>query len=132
MNRSAELELDLAFGALADATRRHIVARLAKGEASVGDLVAIGGGLSQPAITKHVNVLERAGLVSRSRDGQRRPVRLHAERLREAVAWLDRYRAEVEETYARLDDYLEELQSKDEAHEPKRRSKSIRIRRRSG
>ncbi len=120
MKESAELRLDLAFGALADATRRHIVARLAKGEASVNDLVAIGGGLSQPAITKHVQVLERAGLVSRSRDGQRRPVRLRAERLEEASAWIDRYRAEVEETYARLDEYLSELQSKEEPHEPKR------------
>ncbi len=125
MNESAELKLDLAFGALADATRRHIVARLAKGEASLTDLVAIGGGLSQPAITKHVNVLERAGLVSRSRDGQRRPVRLHAERLREASAWLDRYRAQVEETYARLDSYLEELQTKEKPHE----RKPVRVRR---
>ena len=127
MKESAELKLDLAFGALADATRRHIVARLAKGEASVNELVAIGGGLSQPAITKHVQVLERAGLVSRSRDGQRRPVRLRAERLKEASAWLERYRAQVEETYARLDDYLDELQSKEKSHEPK----PTRIRRRS-
>jgi DNA-binding transcriptional ArsR family regulator len=120
MKESAELKLDLAFGALADPTRRHIVARLAKGEASVTELVAIGGGLSQPAITKHIQVLERAGLVSRSRDGQRRPVRLRAQRLQEASAWLDRYRAEVEETYAQLDDYLDELQSKEKSHEPKR------------
>ncbi|HKP55699.1 MAG TPA: metalloregulator ArsR/SmtB family transcription factor [Polyangiales bacterium] len=126
MKESAELKLDLAFGALADATRRHIVARLAKGEASVNELVAIGGGLSQPAITKHVHVLERAGLVSRSRDGQRRPVRLRAERLKEASAWLERYRAQVEETYERLDDYLNDLQSKERSHEPKQ----TRIRRR--
>jgi DNA-binding transcriptional ArsR family regulator len=119
MKESAELKLDLAFGALADVTRRHIVARLAKGEASVNDLVAIGGGLSQPAITKHIQVLERAGLVSRSRDGQRRPVRLRTERLKEASAWLDRYRAELEETYARLDEYLDELQSKEKSNEPK-------------
>jgi DNA-binding transcriptional ArsR family regulator len=117
MKESAGLKLDLAFGALADATRRHIVARLAKGEASVNDLVAIGGGLSQPAITKHVQVLERAGLVSRSRDGQRRPVRLRAERLKEASAWIERYRAQMEETYARLDEYLELLQSKETSHE---------------
>ena len=121
------MKLDLAFGALADATRRHIVARLAKGEASVNELVAIGGGISQPAITKHVQVLERAGLVSRTRDGQRRPVRLRAERLKEASAWLDRYRAQMEETYARLDDYLDELQSKENSHEPRQ----TRIRRRS-
>lgn len=120
MKESAELKLDLAFGALADATRRHIVVRLASGEASVSELVAIGRGLSQPAITKHVQVLERAGLVSRSRDGQRRPVRLRAERLKEASAWLERYRAQVEETYARLDEYLDQLQSKEQAHEPKR------------
>jgi DNA-binding transcriptional ArsR family regulator len=119
MKESAELKLDLAFGALADATRRRIVARLAKGEASVNDLVAIGGGLSQPAITKHVHVLERAGLVSRSRDGQRRPVLLRAERLKEASAWLERYRAQMEETYARLDEYLDELQSKENSDEPK-------------
>jgi DNA-binding transcriptional ArsR family regulator len=127
MKESAESRLDLAFGALADATRRHIVARLAKGEASVNDLVAIGGGLSQPAITKHVQVLERAGLVSRSRDGQRRPVRLRGERLEEASAWLARYRAQMEETYARLDEYLDELQSKENSHEPK----PTRTRRRS-
>jgi DNA-binding transcriptional ArsR family regulator len=127
MQVSAELKLDLAFGALADVTRRHIVARLAKGEASVNDLVAIGGGLSQPAITKHIQVLERAGLVSRSRDGQRRPVRLRVERLEEASAWLERYRAQMEETYARLDEYLEELQSKEKSHE----QKPTRIRRRS-
>ena len=119
MTESAELKLDLAFGALADATRRHIVARLAKGEASVNDLVAIGGGLSQPAITKHVQVLERAGLVSRSRDGQRRPVRLRGERLKEASAWLERYRVQMEATYARLDEYLDELQSREKSHEPK-------------
>src|SRR5215831_14971343 len=123
MKESAELKLDLAFGALADATRRHIVARLAKGEASVNDLVEIGGGISQPAITKHVQVLERAGLVSRSRDGRRRPVRLRAERLKEASAWIDRYRAQMEETYARLDEYLDELQSKEKPHERNTRNR---------
>jgi DNA-binding transcriptional ArsR family regulator len=123
MKESAEVKLDLAFGALADVTRRHIVARLARGEASVNDLVAIGGGMSQPAITKHIQVLERAGLVSRSRDGQRRPVRLRAERLEEASAWLARYRVQLEATYARLDEYLDELQSKEKPHERKTRNR---------
>src|SRR5262249_24786097 len=127
MKESAELKLDLAFGALADATRRHIVARLAKGEASVNDLVAIGGGLSQPAITMHVQGLERAGLGSRSREGQRRPVTLRTQRLDEAWAWLERYRAQVEEKFNRLDNYLEELQSKEKSHE----QKQSRSRRRS-
>ncbi|MFO0669504.1 MAG: metalloregulator ArsR/SmtB family transcription factor [Polyangiaceae bacterium] len=102
-------ELDAAFAALADPTRRAIVARLARGEATVMELAAPFT-ITQPAVTKHLGVLERAGLIERARDGQRRPCRLRAERLRDVSAWVDRYRAMLEETYARLDDYLEELQ----------------------
>lgn len=108
MNATAE-QLDAAFAALADPTRRAIVARLARGEATVMELAAPFT-MTQPAVTKHLHVLERAGLIERARDGQRRPCRLRGERLRDVSSWVDRYRAILEETYARLDDYLEELQ----------------------
>jgi DNA-binding transcriptional ArsR family regulator len=84
-------QLDTTFAALADPTRRAILARLAKGEASVMELAAPFD-MSQPAISKHLKVLERAGLVSRGRDAQRRPCRLEAAPLRDATQWLERYR----------------------------------------
>ena len=101
--------LDHVFMALADPTRRAILARLAEGEASVNDLVAPFE-LSQPAISRHIKVLERAGLVSRGRDAQRRPVRLEGAALREATGWLERYRRFWETSYGRLDALLAELQ----------------------
>jgi DNA-binding transcriptional ArsR family regulator len=102
--------LDATFHALADPTRRAILARLAAGEASVTELAAPFA-MSQPAISKHLKVLERAGLISRSRDAQRRPCRLEAQPLRDATAWLADFRSYWEESYQRLDALLDELQS---------------------
>jgi DNA-binding transcriptional ArsR family regulator len=103
--------LDATFAALADPTRRAILARLATGEASVTELAAPFK-MSQPAISKHLKVLERAGLVSRGRDAQRRPRRLEAKPLAEATEWLERYREYWEGNYQRLDALLEELKTK--------------------
>src|SRR5687767_7572488 len=99
--------LDQTFAALADPTRRAILARLAAGDASVGEL-ALPFAMTQPAISKHLKVLERAGLVSRGRDAQRRPCRLQAAPLEEANAWLERYREYWEGNFQRLDAVLEE------------------------
>ncbi len=115
--------LDATFMALADPTRRAILARLAGGEASVNELAAPFA-LSQPAISKHLKVLERAGLVSRGRDAQRRPCRIEATPLAEATGWLERYRSLWEGNFQRLDTLLEELQaSKRKSERPKRRRK---------
>ena len=103
--------LDLTFAALADSTRRAILARLATGEATVMEL-AEPFEMSQPAISKHLKVLERAGLVSMDVDAQRRPRRLEPKRLEEAVEWIERYREIFERNYQRLDALLEELQAK--------------------
>src|ERR1700728_2909914 len=102
--------LSATFGALADPTRRAILARLASGEASVLQL-AEPFSMSQPAISKHLKVLERAGLISRSRDAQRRPCRLEAKPLAEVSGWLDGYREQWEGNFARLDALLDEFQS---------------------
>ena len=103
-------QLNATFAALADPTRRAILARLAAGEASVAEL-AQPFAMSQPAISKHLKVLERAGLVSRGRDAQRRPRRLEAKPLAEATAWLERYREFWEGTFQRLDALLDELKT---------------------
>lgn len=103
--------LDLTFAALADPTRRAILARLATGEATVTEL-AEPFEMSQPAISKHLKVLERAGLISMDVDAQRRPRRLEPKRLEEAVDWIERYRQIFEQNYQRLDALLEELQAK--------------------
>jgi len=103
--------LDAVFGALADPTRRAILARLAEGEASVLEL-AEPFEMTQPAISKHLKVLERAGLISRGREAQRRPRRLEARPLAEANEWLERYREFWEKQYLRLDALLDELQGK--------------------
>lgn len=100
------MNLDATFSALADPTRRAILARLAEGEASVMELAAPFA-MSQPAISKHLRVLELAGLVSRGRDGQRRPCRIEAEPLAVANAWIEEYRKIWESNYARLDGLLE-------------------------
>lgn len=102
--------LDLTFAALADPTRRAILARLADGEATVTELAAPFA-MSQPAVSKHLKVLERAGLISRGRDAQRRPCRLEARRLKAAVDWLEDYRLYWEESYGRLDALLERVQA---------------------
>jgi DNA-binding transcriptional ArsR family regulator len=109
MNNSDRL--DLTFAALADPTRRAILARLATGEASVQELTAPFA-MSQPAISKHLKVLERAGLVSVDIDAQRRPRRLEPKRLEEAVDWIERYREIFEQNYRRLDALLDELTRK--------------------
>jgi DNA-binding transcriptional ArsR family regulator len=103
-------QLDTTFAALADPTRRAILARLASGDASVAEL-AKPFAMTQPAISKHLKVLERAGLVSRGRDAQRRPRRLEAKPLAEANAWLERYRRYWEANYQRLDALLEEMKA---------------------
>lgn len=100
--------LDATFAALADPTRRAILARLASGETSVMELAAPFA-MSQPAISKHLKVLEGAGLVSRGRDAQRRPVRAEAKPLAAAVGWLEDYRATLERNFQRLDALLDEL-----------------------
>ncbi len=102
--------LDATFAALADSTRRAILARLAKGEASVLELAAPFA-MSQPAISKHLKVLERAGLISRGQDRQRRPRRLEAKPLREATQWMEKYRQFWEGSFRRLDALLEEMQT---------------------
>ena len=101
-------QLDATFAALADPTRRAILARLATGEASVTAL-AEPFDMSQPAISKHLRVLERAGLISRRRVAQRRPCRLEARRLAQVNRWLEDYRALWEGQYQRLDALLEEM-----------------------
>jgi DNA-binding transcriptional ArsR family regulator len=106
-----EGRLDTTFAALADPTRRAILARLTAGEASVNELAAPHD-MSLPAISKHLKVLERAGLVVRGRDAQRRPCRLAPEPLREVAEWTERYRRHWEEKFDRLDDYLKQLQAK--------------------
>jgi DNA-binding transcriptional ArsR family regulator len=106
--------LDATFAALADPTRRAILARLAAGEATVTEL-AEPFAMSQPAISKHLKVLERAGLVSRGRDAQRRPCRIEPARLRVARDWLDNYRAYWDESYQRLDNLLGALQTAEPA-----------------
>jgi DNA-binding transcriptional ArsR family regulator len=113
--------LDATFAALADPTRRAILARLASGEASVNEL-AEPFNISQPAISKHLKVLERAGLISRGQDAQRRPRRIEAQPLGEANEWLEKYREFWERNFQRLDSLLDELQH--EGRTSKRKKKS--------
>jgi DNA-binding transcriptional ArsR family regulator len=110
MTRSGRL--DATFAALADPTRRAILARLASGEASVTDL-ARPFAMSQPAISKHLKVLERAGLISRGRDAQRRPCRIEARPLAEANEWLEGYRRIWEGNFQRLDALLDEMKTEE-------------------
>jgi DNA-binding transcriptional ArsR family regulator len=111
--------LDATFAALADPTRRAILARLASGQATVTELAAPFD-MSQPAISKHLKVLERAGLVSRGRDAQRRPCRLEARPLKAATDWLENYRSYWEESYQRLDTLLDELKANEESRGQRR------------
>lgn len=104
--------LSATFAALADPTRRAILARLARGEASVGELAAPFS-ISQPAVSKHLKVLEQAGLIKRGRAAQSRPCKLDAARLREVSDWLETYRRFWDESFDRLDAYLAELQKGD-------------------
>ena len=110
-------DLDATFAALADRTRRAMIAKLARGEASVLEL-AEPHDMSQPAISKHLKVLERAGLITRSRDAQRRPCRLEPRRLKLVADWVLSYREFWEQSYSRLDEVLQELQG-----QPKEKTK---------
>ncbi len=111
-NSGLSRDLSVTFGALADPTRRAILARLASGEATVSEL-AEPFEVSGPAISKHLKVLERAGLISRGREAQWRPCRLVGAPLKDAADWLEEYRRFWEDSFDRLDDYLRELQAKD-------------------
>jgi DNA-binding transcriptional ArsR family regulator len=111
-NSEMSRDLSVTFGALADPTRRAILARLASGEATVSEL-GEPFEMSGPAISKHLKVLERAGLISRGREAQWRPSRLVAAPLKDAADWLEEYRRCWEDSFDRLDDYLRELQAKD-------------------
>ncbi|QGZ94842.1 ArsR/SmtB family transcription factor [Terricaulis silvestris] len=115
------MNLDATFSALADPTRRAILARLAEGEASVMELAAPFA-MSQPAISKHLRVLENAGLITKGRDGQKRPCRIEAEPLEAANEWLERYREFWEQNYQRLDNLLEALLEETKP-KPKRKKK---------
>ena len=110
-----KLPLDSAFAALSDPTRRAILARLALGETSVTEL-AKPFAMSLPAVSKHLKVLERAGLIARGRAAQWRPCRLEATPLKAATDWLEDYRRFWEQSLDRLDDYLRELQTKEKKH----------------
>ena len=109
---SPSQRLDATFAALADPTRRAILARLASGQASVTEL-AEPFAMSQPAISKHLKVLERAGLISRGQDAQRRPRRLNAKPLAKVTAWLENYRRFWEGSFQRLDTLLDEMKAKE-------------------
>src|SRR5580693_8554592 len=104
--------LDATLAALADPTRRAILAPLASGDANVTEL-AKPFEMSQPAISKHLKVLERAGLISRRQDAQSRPCRLEARRLKEATEWMERYRRFWQDSFDRLDEYLGEMKKRD-------------------
>lgn len=104
-------QLSLVFGALADPTRRAILARLTEGDANVGELAAPFA-MSQPAVSRHIKVLEQAGLVSRTRQATARLSHLEAEPLRDATAWIARYREYWDESFERLDELLEALKDR--------------------
>ena len=108
--------LSATFAALADPTRRAILARLSSGETSVSEL-ARPFAMSGPAVTKHLKVLERAGLISRGREAQSRPAKLEPEALKAVTLWLEHYRRHWEQSFDRLDDYLAELQREKSAEE---------------
>ena len=114
-------QLDKTFAALADPTRRAILARLSTGAASVTELAAPFR-MSLPAVSKHLKVLQRAGLIARGRDAQRRPCTLTAVPLKEAADWVAHYRRFWEESFDRLDAYLRALQNQEKRHGRKRRS----------
>ena len=114
--------LSVTFAALADPTRRAILARLASGECSVTEL-ATPFAMSMPAVSKHLGVLERAGLIARRREAQWRPCRIEAAPLKEVAAWAERYREIWEQRLDQLDAYLQELQAKEKRHARKPRRK---------
>jgi len=115
------------FGALADPTRRAILARLASGEASVTELAAPFD-MSMPAISKHLKVLERAGLIARGREAQWRPCRLQAGPLQDVAGWVEHYRRFWEESFDRLDDYLKKLKGQDSKNQDSRTKEKKHVR----
>ena len=115
-------QLSSTFAALADPTRRAIVARLATGECSVTEL-AEPFEMSMPAVSKHLRVLERAGLIARRREAQRRPCRLEPGPLKDVADWAERYRSIWEQRFDRLEAYLHELKAKEKKHARRQRSK---------
>jgi DNA-binding transcriptional ArsR family regulator len=123
--------LSSTFAALADSTRRAILARLVSGEASVTEL-AKPFDMSLPAISKHLKVLERAGLIARGRDAQWRPCRLKAAPLKEVAEWAEGYRRFWEGSFDRLDSYLRELQTKDGTHAAKSKGENNERKNRNG
>lgn len=108
-----EQQLDKAFAAMADPTRRDMIARLTVGDAAVGELAA-NYDMSMQAVSKHLKVLESAGLVTRSKDAQKRPVHLEAQVLDLMTGWIERYRRQIEERYQRLDSVLAEMDGQDQ------------------
>ena len=121
-------DLDATFSALADPTRRAILSRLTRGEASVKQL-ADPFEMTQPAISKHLKVLERAGLISRGQDAQRRPRKLEAKPLADATEWLERYREFWEESFQRLDALLDEMKTDEKKRKPTKPSKAAKQKR---
>jgi DNA-binding transcriptional ArsR family regulator len=121
--QQTEEHLNSIFAALADPTRRAILARLASGEASVTEL-AEPFKMSMPGISKHLKVLERARLIARSREAQSRPCRLEANALKEAAGWIERYRRFWEESFDRLDDYLREVQAREKKQNQPKKEKT--------
>jgi DNA-binding transcriptional ArsR family regulator len=119
----AAARMDLVFGALADPTRRAILARIAHGEATVNELVAPFH-LSQPTISKHLNVLEAAGLITRGRTAQTRPVRLNARALKDVDVWLGDFRRFWSESFDRLEGYVEEMKNKERVRARKTRKRT--------
>ncbi len=116
MMRSDDVRLDQTFAALANATRRAILARLAQGEATVNEL-AKPFNMSLPAISKHIKVLERAGLITQGQKAQYRPCALDAAPLQEISTWTEQYRHIWEERFDRMDDYIQQLKNKEQEHE---------------
>ena len=114
--------LSITFAALADPTRRAILARLSSGQCSVSEL-AEPFDMSLPAISKHLKVLERAGLIARTREAQWRPCQLNAGRLKEVADWIEQYRRFWEESFDRLDEYLRELKKKEKKNDRKQRNR---------
>ena len=114
--------LSTTLAALADPTRRAILARLASGEASVTEL-GEPFAMSQPAVSRHLKVLEHAGLITRGREAQWRPARLEAAPLRDVADWVERYRRHWEHNFNRLDDYLRVLQTKEKKHGRKKKQR---------
>jgi DNA-binding transcriptional ArsR family regulator len=129
-NRIAKLSLDTTFAALSDPTRRAILARLALGETSVTEL-AKPFAMSLPAVSKHLKVLERAGLIARGREAQWRPCRIEPRALKDIDDWLNHYRRFFDESFDRLDAYLQKLQAQDRAKDQAKDRDQKRIEERS-